>query len=224
MKLVLRFAASSLIGLLFFAAALFVPAGTLDYWQGWAFLAVFTMTTVTPSVYLAVTDRATLQRRMHAGPTAETRPAQRIATAGVSVVATAGVVLSVLDHRFGWSAVPPAVVVLGLVLVALGLGTAQLVIFQNRYAAATVTVEEDQPLVSTGLYARVRHPMYAAVTVMMVGTPPALGSLWGLVTLVPMLAVLVARILDEERLLTERLPGYRGYCARVRYRLLPHVW
>lgn len=129
-----------------------------------------------------------------------------------------------LDHRFGWSSVPTAGAITGLVLVAVGLSVAQWVIFQNRYAAANITVDAEQTLVSTGLYAVVRHPMYTAVTVMMVGTPPALGSLWGLLVLVPMLAVLVVRILDEEAMLTEQLPGYREYCGQVRYRLLPHVW
>ncbi|GAA2531519.1 methyltransferase family protein [Mycolicibacterium diernhoferi] len=224
MKLAVQFIASTLVGLAFFAAVLFVPAGTLDYWQGWAFLLVFMVTTLAPSAYLAVTDPATLARRMRAGPTAETRPAQRIAAAGFTVAVTVCLIVSVLDHRFGWSSVPTAGAITGLVLVAVGLSVAQWVIFQNRYAAANITVDAEQTLVSTGLYAVVRHPMYTAVTVMMVGTPPALGSLWGLLVLVPMLAVLVVRILDEEAMLTEQLPGYREYCGQVRYRLLPHVW
>ncbi len=224
MRLAVRFIASTLIGLACFGAVLFVPAGTLDYRQGWVFLAVFVVTTLVPSGYLAVTDPATLQRRMHAGPTAETRPTQRFAAVGFTAVVLGCVIVSALDHRFGWSTVPAAAAVIGLVLVAAGLGGAQWVIFQNRYAAANITVEAEQPLVSTGLYAVVRHPMYTAVTVMMLGTPPALGSWWGWIALGPMLAVLVVRILDEEAMLTELLPGYREYCAQVRYRLLPHVW
>ncbi|WP_395310465.1 isoprenylcysteine carboxylmethyltransferase family protein [Mycobacterium sp. AMU20-3851] len=224
MKLVIKFIASTLAGLVFFGAVLFIPAGTVHYWQGWAYLVVFMITTLGPSVYLAVTDPATLQRRLHAGPTAETRPTQRLVAVGYTVASGACLIVSALDHRFGWSTVPTAVTIAGLVLVAVGLSAAQVVILQNRYAAANITVEADQPLVSTGLYAWVRHPMYSAVTVMMIGTPPALGSWWGLLVLIPMLAVLAVRILDEEALLTDRLPGYREYRTRVRHRLVPYLW
>jgi len=114
--------------------------------------------------------------------------------------------------------------VVGDGLVAVGLVLAQWVVFENRYAAATITIEEGQQLTSTGLYGLVRHPMYAGALLMMLGTPLALDSLWGLVVLVPALAVLGVRILDEEKLLTDELPGYRQYRQQVRYRLIPNVW
>ena len=99
-----------------------------------------------------------------------------------------------------------------------------LVVIQNSYAAATVRVEAGQKLASSGLYRLVRHPMYAANLILMVGIPLALGSYWGLLLLIPGLLVLVFRILDEEKLLTEDLAGYREYAQRVRYRLMPYVW
>ncbi len=133
-------------------------------------------------------------------------------------------VVSALDHRFGWSSVPSAVVVLGDVLVGVGLLVAQFVIIQNEYAAATITVEADQPVVSTGLYGLVRHPMYFGALVMMIGTPLALDSYWGLVLLVPACVALGARIVDEEEMLTEELAGYADYVEQVRFRLLPGVW
>ena len=97
-------------------------------------------------------------------------------------------------------------------------------IIQNSYAAANVTVEAGQQLVSTGLYGLARHPMYAGNIVMMSGIPLALGSYWGLLLVIPVLAVLVLRIRDEEDLLTHELSGYRDYTQRVHYRLLPYVW
>lgn len=133
-------------------------------------------------------------------------------------------VVSALDHRFGWSSVPIWLVVAGNVMVGVGLAVAELVVIQNNYAAANITVEQGQPLASTGLYGVVRHPMYAGALLMMIGTPLALDSYWGLVVLAPSLAVLAARILDEEALLTEELGGYREYLTRVRYRLVPGVW
>jgi protein-S-isoprenylcysteine O-methyltransferase Ste14 len=223
-KLALQTLASAVAGLAFFGVLLFVPAGTLGYWQAWVFIGVFMVTTIGPSLYLAVHDPAALQRRMKAGPTAETRPVQKVLMVGTIASVVAVLVLSALDHRFGWSAVPLAVVVLGDVLVAAGLLFAQLVIIQNSYAAATITVEDGQQLVSTGLYGLVRHPMYLGALIMMVATPLALDSYWALLVAVAAVPLLAVRVLDEESLLAAQLPGYREYMQDVRYRLLPGVW
>jgi protein-S-isoprenylcysteine O-methyltransferase Ste14 len=133
-------------------------------------------------------------------------------------------VVSALDHRFGWSQVPTPVVVLGEILVAVGLGIAMMVVSQNNYAAATITVEAEQTVISAGLYGLVRHPMYAATLLMIAGMPLALDSYWGLVTLVPAVAVLAFRIDDEEKMLRQELDGYGDYTEKVHYRLLPGVW
>lgn len=224
MKIALQTLASAIFGLVFFAALLFWPAGTLNYWQAWVFIAVFMVATLVPSVYLAVKDPAALQRRMKAGPGAETRTLQKIIISGTIVAVVAVLVVSALDHRFGWSNVPTPVVIVGNILVAVGLGVAQLVVIQNSYAAATITVEADQTLVSTGLYGLVRHPMYVGTLIMMVGTPLALDSYWGLVAIVLALPVLAARIEDEEKLLRQELDGYDEYTQKVHYRLVPGVW
>jgi protein-S-isoprenylcysteine O-methyltransferase Ste14 len=110
------------------------------------------------------------------------------------------------------------------VLVALGLGISMLTTIQNSYAAANITVESGQKLVSKGVYSVVRHPMYFGNVVLMIGIPLALGSYWGLLFVLPGLAVLATRILDEEKVLTQRLAGYPDYTRRVRYRLVPYVW
>lgn len=224
MKTTLQTAASMVFGLVFFGIALFVPAGTFRYWQAWVFIAVFMVASIVPGIYLALTDPAALRRRMKAGPTAETRPVQRIIMSAVIAMVIAVLVVAALDHRFGWSAVPVWVVVVGDVLVFIGLMFAQLVIIQNAYAAATITVEADQPLVSTGLYGIVRHPMYSGTLVMMVGTPLALGSYWALLAVVTAVPILAARILDEEAAMLDGLAGYAEYRTRVRYRLVPGVW
>lgn len=224
MKIALQTLASAVFGVVFFAVALFVPAGTVAYWQGWTFIAVFLVTTILPSIYLAVRDPAALQRRMRAGPTAETRPLQRIVISATVVLVIAALVVSALDHRFGWSSVPPWAVAVGYVLVAVGLLLAQLVVVQNGYASANITVEEGQPLVSTGLYGVVRHPMYSGALVMMVGMPLALASLWGLGVVAAAVPVLALRIADEEKMLRDELAGYAEYATRVRSRLVPGVW
>jgi protein-S-isoprenylcysteine O-methyltransferase Ste14 len=224
MNIGIRLTASSVSGIVATGLILFWPAGTLNYWQGWLFIAVFTAATIVPTIYLARTNPAALQRRMRAGPRAEARAAQKIIITGSLVDLFAMMAFSAFDHRMGWSTVPVWVCLLGVVLVAAGLGIAMLVIIENSYAAATVTVETGQTVASGGLYKLVRHPMYVGNVIMMLGIPLALGSYWGLLFVIPGVAVLVFRILDEEKLLTHELPGYREYAQRVRYRLVPTVW
>jgi protein-S-isoprenylcysteine O-methyltransferase Ste14 len=214
---------SAALGLVVFGAMLFLPAGTFHYWQAWVFLAVFALSTWIPSVYLTRTNPAALERRMR-GPLAEARTLQRFVIAVLFISFPAMFVVSALDHRFGWSPVPASISLVGDVLVAVGLGIAMLVVIQNSYAAVNITVESGQTLVSTGLYGIVRHPMYTGNVIMMVGVPPALGSYWGLLLIIPGLVVLVLRIRDEEDLLTHELSGYRDYTQKVHYRLLPYVW
>ena len=203
---------------------MFLPAGTFDYWQGWAFIAVFAAATLIPSVYLAVKNPEALRRRMQAGPGAETRPLQKLIIVIAFLSVGAMIVISALDFRFGWSTVAAAVSVVGLVLVAAGLTIAMLVTIQNGYAAANVKIEPGQQLSSTGWYGFVRHPMYFGNVILMIGAPLALGSYWGLLIVVVGLAVLAVRINDEEALLKQELAGYPDYMDRVHYRLVPYVW
>jgi protein-S-isoprenylcysteine O-methyltransferase Ste14 len=224
MKTALQGTATSVLGIALIGLALFWPAGTFDYWQAWVFLGVFVFLSAVYTVYIGVKNPEVLRRRMHAGPTAETRPVQKIVSSGVVLTFFAVLVVSAFDHRFGWSDVPTAVVLIGDVLVAVGLGISMLVVVQNSYAAASITVEAEQKVVSTGLYGFVRHPMYFGGLIMFIGLPLALDSYWGVVFLVPAVILLAARIFDEEKALTEELAGYREYTAKVHSRLVPHVW
>jgi protein-S-isoprenylcysteine O-methyltransferase Ste14 len=224
MNVSLRIVISSVVGIAVFAVLLFVPAGTVNYWQGWAVLAVFSAASFGPTLYMARIDPAALQRRMQAGVKAETRPVQKAVIAGTFVAFAAILVVPALDHRFGWSHVPAWLSVLGIVMVAAGLGLTMLVVFQNRYASANITVEEGQPLVSTGLYGIVRHPMYFGNVILMIGISLGLGSYWALLLVLAGVLLMAVRIKDEEKMLTEQLDGYRQYTTKVRYRLVPLVW
>ncbi|BBY62432.1 methyltransferase family protein [Mycolicibacterium helvum] len=224
MNAVLRVAALGFGQLLAIGLLLFAPAGTFDYPQAWAFLAVFALTAWLPSIYLQITNPVVLQRRMRSGPIAEGRLVQKIVMIGLYGSLVAICVVSALDHRFGWSAVPVGLCLFGNILVGAGLVVTVVVAIQNTYASTTVQVETDQKVVSSGLYGLVRHPMYTGNVLILVGLPLALGSFWALAFVMPGVAVLAARIHDEERLLGDELDGYREYTQRVRSRLIPYMW
>jgi protein-S-isoprenylcysteine O-methyltransferase Ste14 len=205
-------------------AILFAAAGTARYWQGWVYLAVFAAQAALVTLYLLAKDPALLERRMRGGPAAEQRPAQRIIMLFASLGFFAVLLVPGLDQRFGWSHMRNSVVIAGDALVAIGFYFIFLVYRENTYTSATVEVAAGQRVISTGPYALVRHPMYAAGAVYLFGTPLALGSYWGLVPIALMLPFLIWRLFDEERLLSAELPGYADYQKRVRYRMIPHVW
>lgn len=206
------------------AALIFLPAWTLDYWHGWVLLACFATTVVAITAYLMKNDPKLLERRVTAGPGAEKRTLQNIIQSIAAIAFAALFVLSSLDHRFGWSAVPTFLVALGDVLVVIGLYFVFLVFKENTFAGGTIDVGVEQKVIATGPYAFVRHPMYIGALVMLVGVPLALGSFWGLLAIVPMTLVLVLRLLDEEKFLAKNLAGYSEYQNKVRYHLLPLIW
>jgi len=206
------------------ALLLFVPAGTLHYWQAWVYLAIFAGVSALTTLDLIRKDPALLERRMRGGPTAEKQPTQKVIMLGMSIGFIALLVVPALDHRFGWSAVPLGEVVAGDLLVALGFYLIFLVYRENTFTSATIEVAESQKVISTGPYARVRHPMYASAILYLLGTPLALGSYWGLVPVVAMMPFLVWRLLAEERFLARNLAGYTDYQKRIHHRLVPFVW
>jgi protein-S-isoprenylcysteine O-methyltransferase Ste14 len=211
-------------GFVVLAILIFLPAGTLRYWQGWAFLATFTVCSTALTVYMALYDEKLLERRLRAGPRAEAEAAQKIIMALVMFGFIAFLVFPVLDHRFGWSPVPPYVSIIGDGMIALGYLFIFFVLRENSYAASTIQVADDQKVISTGLYALVRHPMYAGALLLLVGIPLALDSWYGLFGILVIVPALIWRLLDEERFLTKNLPGYAEYTSHVRWRLIPGLF
>ena len=209
---------------LFLAVLIFLPAGTFDYWQGWVYLGVFTACCVLTTASLLERDPALVARRLDVGPRAEKEPAQKRIQLIATLCLLALYLVSALDFRFLWSAVPISIMLIGDLLVVLGFAVMYRVFRENSYAAATVQVEAEQRVISTGPYARVRHPMYSGALLLFFGTPLALGSWWGLILFPAGVAILIARLSDEERFLLRNLAGYDDYRRRVRFRLLPGLW
>jgi len=206
------------------ASLLFLPARTFAYWQAWVFLAVYFSASIAISLYLITSDPALLARRMSGGPFAEKEPAQRVIMSITSLAFVGLLVLPAIGHRLRWSELSPGAALAGDVLVLLGWLGIFFVFRENSFSSATIELASDQRVISTGPYAWMRHPMYAAALVMLLGIPIALGSSWGVLIVAAMLPVLIWRLLDEERFLVRNLPGYAEYQRRVRYRLLPPIW
>ncbi|MGA9048856.1 MAG: isoprenylcysteine carboxylmethyltransferase family protein [Dehalococcoidia bacterium] len=203
---------------------LFVPAGTVDYWQAWVFLLVYFGMTCLILIYLLNKDPALMERRMTGSPLSETEISQKFLMSIMSLGFIALLVVPALDHRIHWSQVPFYVAILGDILVAVGWFIVFLVFRENSFTLPNIKVAADQKVVSTGPYAVVRHPMYAGSFLYCIGIPLALGSYWGLLAVAIMLPLGLWRLFYEERLLSKNLAGYAEYCKKVRWRLIPRIF
>lgn len=208
----------------FLAVVLFLPAWTLDWWQGWVLWAVFGGACLVTTVALLRSDPALVERRLHGGPAAEREASQRLIQTGTFLVLMAIFITPALDHRFGWSSVPPAVNVAGNAMVVVGFWMIYRVLRANSFASSTVEISSGQTVISTGPYGIVRHPMYSAALILVAGIPLALGSWWGLIPASFFLPLLAARLLAEESFLVRSLAGYSDYRKKVRWRLFPLIW
>jgi protein-S-isoprenylcysteine O-methyltransferase Ste14 len=206
------------------ALLLFVPAGSLSFWHAWVYLVIFFTAAALTTHYLIAHDPALLSRRLKGGPLAEKEPTQKIIMLFTSIGFMALLLVPAFDFRLGWSVVPLWLVVVGDLLVAIGFYFIFLVYKENTFTSATIEVAEGQKVITTGPYAKVRHPMYASAVVYLFGTPLALGSYWGLLALAATLPLLIWRLFDEERFLAKNLPGYVDYQRRVRWRLIPGIF
>jgi len=202
-------------------ALIFIPAGTLDYWEAWLYLAILFAPMIFVLLYLLKNDPELLERRMRIREK-ETQQKQ-IMYVGVPLFILI-YMLPGLDKRFGWSDTPAAVVLLADLFVLLGYALIFIVFRANSYAARTIAVDPGQKVISSGPYAFVRHPMYLGALLLYILSPLALGSYWGMIPTLLLIPLFVSRIRSEENVLTRDLTGYAAYRQKVRYRLLPGVW
>ncbi len=218
-----KFAISCVVSNVLALTAVFLPAGTFAFWQGWVFLGVGGICGSLTLIYLAMNDRVLLERRLR-GPMRESRGVQKSIVIALYLCLFSSVVLSGFDHRYGWTGNALPLVFIGNSLLIAGLYLYFLVYRQNRFAAATVEIAEDHRVISTGVYGIVRHPLYVALLTVAIGIPLALESYWGLLFVVPVIALVVWRLRDEETLLAENLRGYAEYQAQTRWRLIPGIF
>ncbi len=217
----IRFSALFIASALVISAFLFLPAGTPDYWQAWAYLAVVLSPAAVVIVYFMGKDPAFLERRLR---TREKEAEQALIMKLALPVFVIAFLIPGLDRRFGWSAVPAEISIAADALVFLAYIFIFFVFRENSYAGRTVQVDEGQKVISSGPYSVVRHPMYLGQIAMYVATPLALGSYLALPVFLLMIPVFVFRIINEEKVLRRDLRGYKEYCMKTRYRLIPFVW
>ena len=203
---------------------LFLSAGTMNYLQGWFYLFSFAIPVLLITLYLFKYDKRLLESRVKAGPVAEKEKSQKIIQSLAQISFILVYVVSGLDYRFHWSQIPLNMSFLADVIVILGLFLVFLVFRENTYTSAIIEVNEDQKVISTGPYNLVRHPMYSGALALMLASPVALGSWYGLAPALGLVYVIVLRLLDEEKFLVKNLKGYAEYCQKVKYHLVPYIW
>ena len=200
---------------------LFVPAGSLYYWQAWIYCGVIFIPAFFVVQYFLKKDPELLERRMRMK---EKEEKQKSIIKFAAIISFIGFIIPGLDYRYHWSNVPVLLVIISNIIVLLGYIFVFFVLRENSYASRIIEVENGQKVITTGPYAIVRHPMYLGVLLMYLFTPLALGSYWALIFFLPFLPIIVFRLLNEEEVLLRELPGYEEYCQKTRYHLVPFIW
>jgi protein-S-isoprenylcysteine O-methyltransferase Ste14 len=206
--------------------ALFLPAGSLRFWQGWVYLAVLPIPSLCAYIYFLKHDPQLIERRLEQK---EQVREQKLLMRWFKPFFLFVFLLPGFDYRLGWSRtllgeVPLWLTVFSQVMALTGMCFAAWVVTVNRFAGRTIRVEESQKVISTGPYANVRHPLYAGSVVLWMFTPLALGSYISLPIFALLIPFYVIRLLNEEKVLREQLPGYIEYCHKTKFRLIPFVW
>ena len=205
-------------------AALFVPFGGFGYRLAWLYGSIFAVSVLIITVYLIFRDKHLLKSRLSVGPVAETRTRQKIIQSVAGFLFLGIFVLSAFDYKHNWSNVPFALSYIADVFCMLAFVLLFFVFKQNTFLSATIEVQEKHQVISTGLYGIVRHPMYMGAILLLLFTPIALGSYYGLFVVFLLIAAIVYRAIDEEEELKQNLAGYREYCEKVKYRFIPFIF
>jgi len=210
-----------LLGILVTGLILFLPAGSLKYWQAWVFMGVLFIPVIFVISYFLKHDPALLERRIRFR---EKETHQKTIIKLANLFFFMGFLFPGFDYRFGWSNVPMLIVIISDVIIFLGYLLVFFVFKENSYTSRIVEVDKKQKVIATGPYSVVRHPMYVGVISMFVFMPIALGSYWALIFFLPLVVLIIFRILNEEQVLLRDLKGYKEYMQKTRYRLVPGIW
>lgn len=221
MKLLIRALVKFVLGVVLVGVLLFLPAGSLGYQNGWLFMGLLFIPMLVLGVVLLRKAPALLEKRLNAK---ETEGTQKGVVAISGLLFFFGFIIAGLDFRLGWSSVPSWGVIIASAILLVSYALYAEVMRENAYLSRTVTIQDGQQIVDSGLYGIVRHPMYAVTVWLFLSIPVVLGSWWSLLCFLPYIPVIIVRIMNEERVLEEGLTGYSDYKKRVKYRLIPFIW
>ena len=214
---ILKFAA----GVALMSILLFLPAGTVDYPGGWLLMGILFVPMFLAGLVMMAFDPNLLRSRLNAK---EQQKDQDLVIKLSGLMFLVGFILAGLDFRFGWSKLPGWVSILGAALFLTAYALYAQVLRENRWLSRTIEVQQDQTVVSTGLYGIVRHPMYAVTLLLFLSMPLVLVSIPAFAVFLAYPAIISRRIIGEERVLKAELPGYEDYLKQVRWRLIPFIW
>ena len=220
-KLFIQALTKFLAGLVLVGLLLFLPAGTIAYWQAWLFIAILFIPMFIAGIWLMIASPELLRKRLSAK---EEQGEQKKVVAFSGLLFVAMFVLAGLNRRFGWWFMPDMVTYIAAALFLSGYALYAEVMRENIWLSRTVEVQENQKVVDTGLYGIVRHPMYSATLILFLAMPLVLNSIASFALMLLYIPVIVKRIRNEEAVLEKELDGYSEYKMRVRYRLIPFIW
>lgn len=210
-----------LFGLILFALLLFVPAGTIMFWNGWLLIVVLFVPMFIAGIIMMIKNPALLEKRLNAK---EKEQEQKAVVLLSGLMFLAAFIVAGLNFRFSWIVIQNWVVILGTVIFLLAYVMYAEVLRENTYLSRTVEVQENQKVIDTGLYGIVRHPMYSATLLLFIPMGIILGSPISSAILLIYIPIIGKRMKNEEKVLEEGLEGYKEYKTKVRYKVIPFVW
>ena len=210
-----------LAGLVLFGLLLFLPAGTFEYWNAWVLIAALFGPMLVLGAVLLIKSPELLAKRL---ATKEKESQQKTVVALSALMFLASFILAGLDFRYGWTSLPSWTEWAATGVLLLSYLMYAEVMRENAYLSRTIEVQDNQKVIDTGLYGIVRHPMYSATVFLFLSMPLILGSMMSFVVMLAYIPIINTRIKNEEKVLSEGLPGYQEYKQKVRSKVIPFIW
>ncbi len=221
MKLFTQAITKFLLGVILIGLLIFLPAGTLSFFNGWLFMGLLFVPMFIAGIVMILKNPELLKSRLDAK---EKQKEQDLVVKLSGLMFLAGFIVAGLGFRFGWYILPKGVVIGASVVFILAYILYAEVLRENTYLSRTIQVQENQKVVDTGLYGIVRHPMYAATLLLFLSMPLVLGSVYSFLIFLVYPFIIAKRIKHEEEFLEKELDGYAEYKAKVKYRMIPFIW
>ncbi|MBQ3136317.1 MAG: isoprenylcysteine carboxylmethyltransferase family protein [Clostridia bacterium] len=221
LKLLIQAILKFILGAVLVGLFVFIPAGTLNFLNGWLFMGILFVPMFVAGVVMMIKNPSLLKSRLDAK---ETKKEQGLFVKLSGIMFLAGFIVAGLDFRFGWSNLPRIVIIVSAVLFLIAYGFYAEVLRENTYLSRTVEVQEGQKVIDTGLYGIVRHPMYTVTLFLFLTMPLILGSVYSFIIFLVYPFIIAKRAIHEEKVLAKELDGYKEYMKKVKYRLIPFIW